>query len=148
MTRTKSNRSEKNSAASHQGGTVSPKEAAWIRKAGTSKNVSLGRQNARKKRHPAASLAATVKVPARSLIQPKIPLRGATLEVSSQFRVHTALVTILPSGRRPIHWQFLGADGSVTVELPQKQAWDLLEDLQEQSIRTASAMRSNRARAK
>jgi hypothetical protein len=75
MTRTKSNRSENTPAMSHQGATVS-KEAAWIRKAGTSKNVSLGRQNASKKRHPAVSLEPTVSVPRRSLIQPKNPAKG------------------------------------------------------------------------
>jgi hypothetical protein len=104
------------------------------------KSAPKGQQNA-KNTAPAASTAMTL---ARRRVHPKIALRKATLAVNlcgtcSRIRVDTAQVTVLASGRRSIHWRFAGSKGSITIELPRKEAWELIEKVQEQSIAPVQA---------
>jgi hypothetical protein len=73
------------------------------------------------------------------LTRPVIALHDTIVEVKfpgsiTRFRLDMAEVTLLSSGRRPIHWRFMGSKGSVILELPRKAAWGLIENLHEQSI--------------
>src|SRR6266849_7430169 len=69
----------------------------------------------------------------------QFPLRNTLVVIESRrsatrFRVDSAQVRLLGGGRRPIQWQLTGRQGSVTIELPRVQAWDLSMELHEESI--------------
>jgi len=79
------------------------------------------------------------KVPTKGVVHPKFPLHNTLVVIESRrpaarFRVDSAQVRLLGGGRRPIQWQLTGRQGSVTIELPRVQAWDLATELNDQSI--------------
>ena len=79
------------------------------------------------------------KVPTKGVVHPRFPLHNTLVVIESRrgttrFRVNSAQVRLLGEGRRPIQWRLTGRQGSVTIELPRVQAWDLSMELHEQSI--------------
>ncbi len=79
------------------------------------------------------------KAPTKGVVHPQFPLRNTLVVIESRrtttrFRVDSAQVRLLGSGRRPIQWRLSGRQGSVTIELPRVQAWDLATELNDQSI--------------
>ena len=110
-----------------------------------------GQKMAKGKAKPAAPSAATARLLVGNRVHPQIVLRNTMLVLdlagTYQFQVKSARVTLLATVRRPIHWRFAGSNGTVTIELPRKEAWDLIEEVQEQSIASVRARRKKKGTA-
>ena len=67
-----------------------------------------------------------------------------TAEGSSRFRVHSAWLEVLPTGKTPVHLHLEGKQGALTLELPLVPAWLLSADMHERTI--ASRQTTERTR--
>ena len=130
-------RKPKTTVPAGQSAAIAPLNASSKKEANSRRGALTGRKEAETMVARPPSSAATGSSQGRA--HPRIPLRNAVLAIDIggmglRFQLDAVQITLLASGRRPIRWRFTGSKGSVTFELPRREAWDLIEGMQEESI--------------